>query len=398
MFNSNAVATPNMTLYNDIEQEQNAFMRTLKIFSKTLSDRENIEGINILGDYSANRLKGLGAEIEKVKLTHNNANIIIAKFKGKGDKRIMLLCHLDSEVNKAGNPLQDYRIKADRIYGNGLADGKSSTVFVLHLVELLKKLELNNYKELTVYINPNLQLGSAGGSRELISELAAKHDLVLSFGASIGATESIILGSTGLGRVDVTISGHSAGHISEAKSRKNALVELSHQILQTYDISEAIEGITLNWTVTSAGSSDVGSNQIPETATAQGDLRVKTVEAFNLLEQALNEKIQKKLVPETTNSITVNLNRPPLIPSAQSLSMAAVAQQIYGELYKSINIVEDHPVSFDIGFANLSGNAIVLGGLGLVGFDPYTGNGYVLSSSITPRLYLSIRLIQEYTK
>ena len=373
-------------------------MRTLKIFSKTQSDEKNIEGINSLGDYTANRLKGLGAVIEKIKLTHNNANIVIAKFKGKGHKRIMLLSHLDSAIKNTGTATQDYRIEADRIYGNGLTDGKSSSIFALHLVELLNKLKLNNYKELTVYINPNLLDRSLGGSKELISKLAAEHDLVLSFGPSIGSTETMLLGSTGIGSVDLIIKGHSTGHITEAKNRQNALIELSHQILQTHNISDAIEGITLNWTIASAGSESVGSNHIPKTAMAQGDLRIKSMEGFNVLKQALNEKIQHKLVPETTSSLTVNLSRPPLIPSTQSLDTAGIAQRIYRELDKSITIVEDHPLSFDIGFANLSGNATVLGGLGLVGFDPYTGNEYVLSSSIIPRLYLSIRLIQEYTK
>lgn len=395
IFNASALASPNMVIYNEIQDEQSDFMRTLKIFSKTLADSEHIEGINTLGDYTANRLQGLGAKIEKVKLSYNNANIIIARFKGKGHKDIMLLCNLDAAIKNTGIPLQDYHIEGDRIYGNGLADGESSTVFALHIVELLDELKLNNYKELTVYINPNLQVGSTGGSRELISKLAAEHDLVLSFGASIGHTETILLGSTGIGRVEMQINGHSAGHITEAKSRKNALVELSHQILQTYDISDSIEGITFNWTIASAGS---GLNQIPENAMAQGDLRIKTIEGFNLLEQAFKEKIQKKLVPETTSSIKFDLNRPPLIPSAKSLEMASVAQRIYRELNKSLTIVEDHPVSFDIGFANLSGNAIVLGGLGLVGFNPFAGDGYILNSSITPRLYLSIRLIQEYTK
>ena len=395
IFNASALAKSNLIVYKAIQNEQNDFIRTLETFSKTQSDENNIEGINSLGDYAANKLQGLGGKIEKVKLSHNDANIIIAKFKGKGHKRIMLLCHLDAAIKNTDTALQDYRIKADRIYGNGLSDGKSSTVFALYIVKLLSELKLNNYKELTVYINPTLQSGSTGGSRELISKLAAENDLVLSFGASVGHTETVIIGSTGIGRVEMLINGYSAGHITEAKSRKNALVELSHQILQTYDISDSIEGITLNWTIASAGS---GLNQIPENAMAQGDLRIKSIAGFNALEQELNKKIQKKLVPDTSISLTVDLNRMPLIPSAQSLDMAGVAQRIYRELDKPLTIVEDHPLSFDIGFANVSGNPIVLGGLGLVGFNPYAGDGYILISSITPRLYLSIRLIQEYTK
>ncbi len=387
-----------MTIYKYVEQEQNSFMRTLKVFSKTNSNEENTEGINILGDYAVNKLKGFGAKIEKVKLAHSNANIIIAKFQGKGDKRILLLCNLDSAIKKTDMTIQNYRIEADRIYGSGLSDGKSSTVFALHIVELLNRIKLNNYKELTVFINPNLQEGSIGGSRELLSKLAAEHDLVLSFGPSIGSTEMVLIGSMGIGKLEIIINGNSAGHITEAKTRENALVELSHQILQTYNISDSIEGITFNWTITSAGSTHIGSNKIPETAMAQGDLRIKNMEGVNALKQAIDEKIKNKLVKDTTSSITIKLSRPPLIPSAQSIEMAGVAQDIYKELYKPLIIVDDYPLSYDIGFANLSGNAIVLGGLGLVGFNPYTDDEYILSSSIIPRLYLSIRLIQEYTK
>jgi Peptidase dimerisation domain len=68
----------------------------------------------------------------------------------------------------------------------------------------------------------------------------------------------------------LTVTGR-ASHAGNAPDQgRNALYELSHQVLQLRDLSEPARSVKLNWTLANAGSV---YNSIPAAAMAIGDMR-----------------------------------------------------------------------------------------------------------------------------
>ena len=100
-----------------------------------------------------------------------------------------------------------------------------------------------------------------------------------------------------------------ASHAGNAPDEgRNALYELSHQMLQTKDLAKDIPGVTLNWTNASASGP---FNQIPAKATATGDVRITKPGADKLLEAAVQQKIKSgRLIPDTETTFTLVTNRP----------------------------------------------------------------------------------------
>ena len=82
-----------------------------------------------------------------------------------------------------------------------------------------------------------------------------------------------------------------ASHAGGAPEQgRNALYELSHQILQTRDLSNAATGVKMNWTLANAGSA---SNVIPAEARATADVRVLRVADYDGIERQVRDRIRK---------------------------------------------------------------------------------------------------------
>jgi glutamate carboxypeptidase len=169
---------------------------------------------------------------------------------------------------------------------------------------------------------------------------------------------------------------------------RNALIELSHQLLQTRDVAAGIPGTQLNWTTAKAGEV---RNQIPESATATADVRLTVGDGAQKLQAALNEKVANKLVPDT-----VTVGRPPFVATEAGKALAAHARSIYAELDgRRLALVPTTGGATDAAFAGRSGKAVVVESFGLAGFGYHAKDEYIEIDSIVPRLYLAARLMMD---
>jgi glutamate carboxypeptidase len=108
-----------------------------------------------------------------------------------------------------------------------------------------------------------------------------------------------------------------------------------------------------------------------------------------------NDAVRRRLVPDTDVTVNVEMRRPPFSRNASSERLAAMANQIYHELGKSIEPVAMR-YGTDAGFAYRPGSAApaVLEGLGIVGDGLHTVDEWADLDSVPPRLYLTIRLLE----
>jgi glutamate carboxypeptidase len=246
---------------------------------------------------------------------------------------------------------------------------------------------LKTYSQLTLLLNTNEETGSRG-SRTLIETLAREHDVTLNLEAGrIG--DGAVIWRKGSGTITVEVKGRAA-HAATAELGRNAALELSHQVLQLSKLADPAKGTTVNFTVLKSGDR---KNVIPDHAVADGDVRVLVSEEFDRVERDLAEVSKNKLIPDTEVTTSLRRGFPVMAQNAQTDALAAMAQGIYGELGRKLNLVGSG------GAADSSLAAGVfkptLDGLSVIGGNLHTDREFAEVDSLVPRLYLLTRMIME---
>jgi glutamate carboxypeptidase len=385
-----------------VRQEQTAYLATLRELVAIESGSRDSEGLDRAAAFIAARFRALGGEVEviapppdMVRLEDTPAQpgkSVMARFRGSGTARILLLAHMDTVYERGTAAAQPFRVAGDRAYGLGIADDKSGVALAIHTVAVLNALDARDYSVVTVLVNGDEEISSPA-SRHLITRLGAEHDAVLSCEGS-DSSDSLRLATSGNGAALLRVHGRSAHAGSAPFDGRNALYELAHQILQMRDLSDPQIGVTLNWTVARAGNA---RNIIPAVAEATGDARVLRLRDWDGLEAKLKERVTHKLIPDTQVSVVLERRRPPLEASPASRALAAHAVQIYASIGRRLRVMDQSEGGgTDAAFAALETKAPVVEGFGPIGAGAHSdGREYIELHSVEPRMYLLARMIVD---
>ena len=388
-------------------RQKPVLLETLKEYVSIESGSRDLEGLDKLADLIAGKLRALGGKVELIEPAGDEVyrmedtpekigKVVRATFTGTGSKKIMLIAHMDTVYQRGMLEKQPFRVDGDKAFGLGIADDKQGVAVITHAVALLKALNFKDYGTLTVLINGDEEISSPG-SRALLTKLGGEHDAVLSFeGASI-KEDKLSLATAGIASVTLNVTGKASHAGSAPELGANALYELSHQVLQTRDLSDPATGLKMNWTISKSGTN---RNVIPATATAGADVRVLKVSDYDRIEKQVQERIKKQLVPEAKVDMRFERRRPPLEANSASNAMATHAQAIYKELDRPLGAdAKAAGGGTDAAFAALKTKAAVVERFGLQGFGAHTADAeYVLIDSIEPRLYLAARMIMDISR
>lgn len=365
------------------QSQQAPLLATLKELVLIESGSSDAAGLARMADYAERRLKTLGAVVER------KDGIVTARLHGKGSRKLMLIAHMDTVYQPGILATQPYREDGNRIYGPGIADDKSGIALILHTLEMLHQRGWRDYAQLTVIFNPDEEVGSRL-SGDWIATQAAEHDFVFSCEPHGAKLDGILLSASGIATAKMTVQGRAAHAGVAPQSGRNALIELSHQLLQTSDLE--VPGAQLNWTRANAG---LVTNQIPESATAIGDVRLSAADGVQRLQQALNDKVARPLVADTVTKVEIEAGRPPYLATDAGRAWAAKAQAIYAEIGRKLALYPTTGGGTDAGYASRSGKAVVLESFGLGGDGVHGRDEYITVDTVVPRLYLLSRMMQE---
>jgi glutamate carboxypeptidase len=401
-----AHAQPVEAVLSLAKKERTPLLETLESLCNIESGSRDIEGLDKLAELIASRLKALGGEVQMVDVSTDAYRMedtperigkaVRATFKGSGAKNILLIAHMDTVYTRGALAKQPFRIDGDRAYGLAIADDKQGIALILHTIAMLKALDFNEFGTLTVLINGDEEISSPG-SRKLLTQLGAEHDVTMSFEASRAESDKLALATAGIGSVTVSVTGR-ASHAGAAPERGvNALYELAHQVLQASDLSDPSTGLKFNWTLARAGEV---RNMIPPSAFAQADVRVLRVADYDGAEAKIRERVKNQLLPEAKVEVNFERRRPPLEATPASMALAKHAQTIYRELGKDLVVdAVAEGGGTDAAFAALSTKNAVVERFGLQGYGAHSKDDeYVLLQSIEPRLYLAARLIMDVSQ
>jgi glutamate carboxypeptidase len=309
----------------------------------------------------------------------------------------MLLAHMDTVYARGTLAKRPFKVEGDKAYGPGVADDKGGVAVLLHSLAMLRSMGFHGYKSLTVVVNGDEEV-STPGARNLITRLGSESDVVLSCESTPVPKDELAITTAGIGAATLVVHGRAAHAGVNPEDGRNALLELAHQMIATKDLSDPSKGIKFNWTLARAGTV---RNAIPDTATANADVRVRRVADYDGIERAFREGVAKDhLIPDTTVEASFERRRPPLEINDRQRTMVKRAQTIYAEIGKKLGVDDTGKGGgTDAAFAALSGKPVVLEGFGLMGWGIHSQEAeYVELDSVAPRLYLLTRMIVETSK
>jgi glutamate carboxypeptidase len=349
------------------------------------------EGMKAVGDIAIEELKKLGATIETVSSAPAAGDNIVATFTGTGKGKVLLMAHMDTVFAKGAAAARPFRIEGGRAYGPGVSDDKAGIVVAIGVLNILQDLKFKDYARLTVFLNTNEETGSRG-SRALIEKLAKEHDATLNLEAGRSG-DGITVWRKGSGTIKLEVKGRGSHAGVAPELGRNAVMELAHQMLQLSKLANAQKGTTINFTVIKGGDR---KNIIPDFAEADADVRAVVTEEFDRVERELATAVRNKLIPDTEVKVTLIRSFPPMPQNAQIDALAAMAQRIYGEIGRKLNLGGSG------GAADSSLAAGVfrptLDGLSLVGGNAHTDREYAEVDSMVPRFYLLTRMVMELSR
>jgi glutamate carboxypeptidase len=151
------------------------------------------------------------------------------------------------------------------------------------------------------------------------------------------------------------------------------------------------DGITFNLTMLQAGARE---NIIPEDASATYSLRIREKSDLPKVEAVLQKNARTTVVPETTVKVWRQERFfPPLVENPGTQALAAQAEAIYAGLGKTITRggnggASESALAYEAGVPALDGLGPAAGGF-------HSDTEYLLLGTLTPRLYLLTKLIQE---
>ena len=396
---SSLAAQPLGPIRVQVRAERQPLIDTMRELVSIESGSHDAEGLARIADVIGHRLRDLGGEVELVPASDvyqmqdtpdEIGESVLARFRGSGTRRILLLAHMDTVYLRGMLEAQPFRIDGDRAYGLGIA--ATSTAWPSSSTRCPCSTSWTS----TTRSHHGADHRRRGG--ELAGLAVSPH----AAGAGARRRPSPVREAGSSRSSDdrrycafkLTVRGRASHAGSAPEQGLNALYELMHQIMQTRDLSDPEIGLKMNWTVMTAGTK---RNVIPAEAQATADVRVMMVEDYERIEPRSPATRDQPAHPG--HGAGLGLRAAPTTPPGHRRLPTAGRARADGLLRAG---VESRRRGGGIGwrhrraFAALRTDAPVIEGMGLRGFGAHSSNAeYVHLSSIEPRLYLLVRMIME---
>lgn len=335
------------------------------------------------------RLKALGAEVRTVPAEAPGlGDNLVATLRGSGRGRILIIGHIDTVFAPGTAAARSFRLDTNRAYGPGVGDEKGGVVEAITALEVLRGLKRQDFAKVTLLIESSEETGSPG-TRRLIDELVRDHDVELNVEPG-DAPDAVTVWRKGSATIHLDVHGRAAHAGVAPQDGRNAATELLHQLATVEGFPRSGDGLTVNLTTLKAGDR---VNVIPDRASADINYRVRRPEQFGEVQRAFEQAAKQTVVPDTRVDVTLTPSFPPLPNNAATDALAVRAQAIYAELGLKLGTAGNGGAS-ESALAAQAGTP-PLDGLGPVGGGFHTADEYTELSSVTPRLYLLARLIEE---
>jgi glutamate carboxypeptidase len=231
------------------------------------------------------------AEVERVPCSSpDHAPDLVARVRGTGTRRILLLGHLDTVVpHHEHQPLRRHPADADKLVGSGSIDMKGGDVLALGVLRALAtRPEAFAEVALLFVVDEEWRVGPFGHIDRF-----AGFDACLCFEAGEldrDRNDAVVVKRKAAGTVEVTATGRSAHSGSAPDRGVNALLALAGaaQAIASCHAPDGPERLTAVPTVLHSGDA---FNVVPANGRLIGDVRADRLEAFDAVIAAIPAEI-----------------------------------------------------------------------------------------------------------
>jgi glutamate carboxypeptidase len=370
-----------------------SMIQLLKRLVETESPSRDKFAVDQVGMLIAGVVRSLGGNVETLQ-NSSTGDHIIGRFnpvsdqaKARNKNGILLLCHMDTVFPLGTLPSMPYYEKDDKIFGPGIADMKAGVVIGLTALRLLIQNNKMPASPITLLFTSDEETGSST-SREWIELLAQQSRLVLVLEPGM-PDGSIKTWRKGVGDFHIVAHGQAAHAGGDHEKGRNAIQELSHQVLAIQAMTDYERGTTLNVGVIQGGTV---VNVVPDSAWMDVDLRVMHSEEAERISTTIHNL--KPFLQGTSLEISGELNRPPMPYNDMMQSTFEYARQIALQAGISLTASGTGGAS-DANFVAPLGIP-VLDGLGAIGGDFHSEKEYIIKESLVSRTRLLATLLQNW--
>lgn len=235
-----------MNLFEEYKEEM---LSDLIEFAK--AESSSLEAQSLIGCESFIKdlfRKRLGIEVNrtfpgKEKGTHN----LYFEF-GSGRSKVFLLGHYDTVWSKGA---LSFRIDGNSLYGPGVYDMKGGTVIMLWILKVLSEKRLLGDRKYCIFLNCDEEIGSPSSDKP-IRDMAEGSEFCLVFEPGM-ADGSVKTGRKGCSEYTISVKGKSSHAGLDLLSGRNAIEEMSRQIIKVQSLTRMDIGTTFNVGVCKGG-------------------------------------------------------------------------------------------------------------------------------------------------
>jgi glutamate carboxypeptidase len=356
----------------------------LKKLVETESPSLDKAAVDRVGNLVMNEARRLGANVEQIPVV-DAGDHLVARWGDRG-RGFLILCHMDTVFPLGTLATMPFREADGKIYGPGVLDMKAGIVISLAAIEKLGQ-SGGLKRPVTLLCTSDEEVGSLT-SENLILDLAKDSELVLVLESAL-PDGSLKTWRKGVGEFQVRVKGRAAHAGGNHETGRNAIQEISHQVIAIQRMTDYEKGTTLNVGVIHGGTV---SNVVPEAATAQVDVRVMRPGEWDRIEAEM--MALKPVLEGTLLEITGGLNRPPMPFDETMKATFEKARTIAAGVGIELKAGGSGGGS-DANFVAPMGIP-VLDGLGAVGEGLHSEREFILADSLEERARLLAAMIENW--
>lgn len=367
----------------------------LKQLVETESPSHDRVAVNRVSSIVKNEAEKIGANVEVIENVETGNHLIVRfqPFDIAQDKpstlnlqpSILFLCHMDTVFPIGTVEKTPYRETDGKIFGPGTLDMKAGIVIALGAIENAIRNGLT--RSVILLCTSDEEIGSES-SRTLIESLAKESDLVLVMEGAL-LDGSLKTWRKGVGEFWVTTKGVAAHAGGDHEKGRNAIEEMSHQVIAIQKLTDYSKQTTLNVGVIQGGTV---SNVVPEECTVQVDVRVMQPGEWERLESEM--KKLKPVLDGTSLLITGGLNRPPMPFDSLMKSTFEKAKGIAEKIGVELKAGGTGGAS-DGNFVAPLGIP-VLDGMGAIGEGYHSEREYIFENCLEDRIKLISEILRKW--
>lgn len=273
-----------------------AMLQLVEKLANVNSGTFNLDGLKTVADCLTNEFSNLGGKLavfeSRPQFSINSmgnseqqtlGDIIHITKRSQAEKKILLCIHMDTVYSK-DHPFQRCQwLENGNLNGPGVADAKGGLIVMLYALKAFEQSPLAKNIGWEVLINPDEEIGSPG-SVHIINEIAKRCSAGLLFEPAL-PDGTLVSWRKGSGNFTFVAKGRAAHAGREFEKGRNAIVAMA-KLMTAIDQLNSSPEITYN-----VGNFQGGGalNVVPDLAIGRVNVRIKTVEQQNQVEQQFTE-------------------------------------------------------------------------------------------------------------